>query len=166
MLMGLIDISQMVYGQSVLNGAVQEAARSSSLENGDTAAADQLVRRIVSRVLANPTIASERNSYLDFTDIGRSERWNDTDGDNQCNNSESYTDENGNGQWDAEIGLDGNGGAGDVIVYTVSVTYTPAVKVPFMPNDWGPTLLSSSTLRKNQPFATQRTYSSAARTCN
>jgi Flp pilus assembly protein TadG len=166
MLMGLVDVAQMVYGQAVLNGAVQQAARISSLENGDTNAADQMVRSIVSRVLANPTITSTRNSYFDFTDIGRPERYNDTDGDGQCDNSEAYTDENGNGQWDSEIGIDGNGGSGDVVVYTVTASYRPAVKIPFMPNNWGLTLLSSSTIRKNQPFATQQTYSSAARTCN
>lgn len=166
LLMGTFDIGQMVYGQSVLNGAVQQAARTSSLENSDTTAADAQVANTVKRILPGATISTDRSSYYDFTDIGRPEHWNDTDGDGVCDNGETYTDENGNGQWDSDIGVAGDGGAGDVVVYTVTAHYQPTVKVPFMPHDWGLTLLSSATVRKNQPFATQQTYSSAARTCN
>ena len=43
LLLGTLDIAQLVYAQSVLNGAVQTAAREASLEGADTTAADDLV---------------------------------------------------------------------------------------------------------------------------
>ena len=48
-----------------------------------------------------------------------------------------YVDENGNGSWDADIGKSGNGGANDVVMYTVSVEYDPLFPNPFVDNGTG-----------------------------
>lgn len=165
MLFGLLDVGQMIYGKSLLNGAVEAAARSSSLEIGDTAAADALVESRVSPVLPGVTLASTRTSYFDFADIGRAEQWNDADGNGACNDGEAYTDENGNGAWDRDIGVGGNGGANDVVLYKVTATYEPVFKVPFMPEAWGQRSLEATAIRKNQPFATQASYATTAGTC-
>ncbi|MBD3730517.1 MAG: pilus assembly protein [Sphingomonadales bacterium] len=165
MLMGVLDIGHMIYGQSVLNGAVQHAAREASLETGDTSAADAKVLAQVRPVLPDVTISSTRSSYYDFSDIARAEAWNDADGNGNCNDGETYTDENGNGQWDADIGVSGNGGANDVVVYTVTATYEPVFRMPFLPDSWAQRSLTSSTVRKNQPFANQETYGGEAGAC-
>jgi hypothetical protein len=109
----------------------------------------------VQQVLPGVTVASTRTSYYDFADIGRAEQWNDADGDGTCNDGEAYTDENGNGGWDRDIGVGGNGGANDVVLYKVTATYTPLFRVPFMPEAWKERSLESTAIRKNQPFATQ-----------
>jgi Flp pilus assembly protein TadG len=166
MIVGLLDIGQMIYGKSLLNGAVEAAARSSSLEAGDTAAADAIVADRVSRILPGVAVESTRTSYFDFADIGRAEQWNDADGSGDCNDGEAYTDENGNGGWDRDIGVGGNGGANDVVLYKVTATYTPLFRVPFMPEAWKERSLESTAIRKNQPFATQASYSSTAGTCD
>lgn len=166
MLIGTLDIGQMVYGNAVLNGAVESAARSSSLETGDTASADAMVTRQVNYIMPGVKIRSTRRSYYDFADIGRPEQWNDADGDGVCDDGEAYTDENGNGEWDSEIGVSGNGGANDVVIYTVKATYDPLFKVPFMPEAWEERTLTSSAIRKNQPFAAQNDYNSTAGTCD
>ena len=147
-------------------GAVQKAGRDSSLETGDTTVADEKVREQVEPVLPDVEISSERVSYFDFTDIGRAEAWNDANGDGSCDNGEAYTDENRNGDWDADIGANGNGGADDVVVYTVNATYTPVFRIPLLPHQWNERTLSSSTVRKNQPFADQAEYGSAAGVCS
>lgn len=166
MLMGMLDIGQMIYGKSILNGAVQAAARSSSLETGDTAAADAMVLDRVEGILPGVDISSTRTSYYDFADIGRPERWNDADGDGSCNDGEAFTDENGNEEWDEDIGVSGNGGANDVVIYSVSATYDPVFKVPFMPEAWASRSLEATAIRKNQPYANQSEYSAAAGTCD
>lgn len=166
MLLGLLDIGQMVYGKALLNGAVEAAARSSSLESGDTTAADAVVVNRLKAVLPGVEVNSTRSSYFDFADIGRAEQWNDADGSGVCNNGEAYTDENGNGIWDREIGVSGNGGANDVVLYRVTASYSPVFKVPFMPAAWNQRTLESTAIRKNQPFATQAGYSSTAGTCD
>jgi Flp pilus assembly protein TadG len=166
MIIGLLDIGQMIYGKSVLNGAVEAAARASSLETGDTAAADAIVNARIAPILPGVKVDSKRTSYFDFADIGRAEQWNDADRSGDCNDGEAYTDENGNGAWDKDIGVSGNGGANDVVLYTVTATYEPLFKVPFMPQAWVERSLESTAIRKNQPFATQADYSSTAGTCD
>jgi Flp pilus assembly protein TadG len=166
LLLGMFDAGQMVYGKSVLNGAVAEAARTSSLETGDIDDADARVEELVSPALPNVQLTSVRKSYYDFADINRAEVWNDGNGNGLCDNNESYTDENNNTQWDADIGMSGNGGANDVVVYTVTAKYDPVFKIPFMPAKWNQRTLTSTAVKKNQPFANQQAYSATARICS
>jgi Flp pilus assembly protein TadG len=165
LLIGIFDLGQMAYAISTLNGAVQKAARDSALESANTSVADTIVKSKVSPVLPKATFASTRISYFDFKDIGRSERWNDGNNNGTCDSGEAYVDENNNGNWDLDIGLTGNGGANDVVVYTMTVTYKPTFHTPFMPSKWGTRTLSATAIRKNQPFATQTAYGSNAGTC-
>lgn len=166
MLMGMLDIGQMIYGKSILNGAVQVAARTSSLETADIAAADAMVLDRVESVLPGVEITSTRTSYYDFADIGRPEQWNDADGNGICNDGEAFTDENDNGGWDEDIGASGNGGANDVVIYAVDASYDPVFKVPFMPEAWASRSLEATAIRKNQPYANQADYSATAGTCD
>ncbi len=166
LMLGLFDLGQLAYTQAILNGAVQEAARTSSLEGGNTTTADSRVRELIRVSAPDATIATTRVSYFDFADIDRPESWNDADNDGLCNNSEAYTDENGNGQWDEDIGEDGNGGAGDVVIYTVTATYAPLFPIPFYPGGSDNRSVTSSAVKKNQPFADQTGYGSDAGNCD
>jgi hypothetical protein len=172
LMMGIYDVTHMVYARSVFNGAVERAAREASLETGDTTAADELVEDTIRPVLPDVSLASERKSYFDFADIGRPEQFTDIGdedgnglGDGICNFSEPYVDENSSGSWDADVGRSGNGGAGDVVIYTVTATYSPVFKIPFMPESWASREMTAVAVKKNQPFADQQAYSSNAGTC-
>lgn len=165
MLIGLFDVGQMVYAKSVLSGAVQKAARDSSLETSDTTRADTVVRDIVGHILPSSAIITTRVSYYDFADIGRKERWNDSNNNGTCDNGESYVDENRNGSWNSDIGVSGNGGAGDVVLYTVTANYPPIFKIPFAPYNWNQRVLRATAVKKNQPFADQTRYGASSGTC-
>ncbi len=165
LMMQIFNLGQMVYGKVLLNGAVEQAARASALETSNTSAADALVNTIVGRVLAGATITGTRVSYYDFADIGRPERWNDVNADGTCSGGESYVDENRSGGWERDVGATGNGGAGDVVIYTVTAAYDPLFRVPFAPGSWRRTTLRAVAVRKNQPFASQIGYGAAAGTC-
>lgn len=164
MVMGMLDLGQLFYARALLNGAVEEAARSSSLETGDTSAADARVAELVAHIAPESIVSSLRTSYRGFEDIGRPEQWDDADGDGTCNDGEAFTDENGSGDWDEDIGTDDNGGASDVVIYTVSMTYDRLFKVPMLGGEDAITLVASS-VKKNQPFADQENYGSEAGTC-
>lgn len=165
MMIGMFDIGQTAYTQAVLNGAVQEAARTSTLETGDTDVADARVQELVRTVAPGATVQTSRVSYYDFADVERAEQWTDEDSDGECNNDEVYADENGNGQWDADIGSDGNGGAGDVVIYTVEVTYDPLFPIPFYDDADATRSLKSVAVTKNQPFADQVEYGDTIGVC-
>lgn len=171
MLIMAFDVGQMAFANAMLRGAVQEAARSAALETGDTTAADNQIKAAMSTVLPGSTVITSRVNYFDFSDIGRAEKWADKNNDGTCNNGENYVDENANGTWDAEIGRGGNGSAGDVVVYDVNVSYDPIFKIPnffgkqSIKDSWGTRELNAKAVRKNQPFAKQNKYGSAAGSC-
>lgn len=161
----ILDLGHMAYGNSVLNGAVQAAARSSAMEAANTSEADGHVRTSIQTIIPAATLTSTRTSYYDYTDVGRAERWNDANNNGSCDNGEAYTDENRSGNWEPDVGSDGNGGANDVVLYRVTVRYIPVFQIPFLPSSWGQRTMSASAVRKNQPFANQMNYGSTAGTC-
>jgi len=165
MLMGFFDLAHTAYARAVFSGAVERAARDSSLETADTSAADQSIENSIDPVLPGAVVITKRESYFDFTDIGRPEQFDDENGSDTCDNGEAYVDENRNGSWDADVGSAGNGGAGDVIVFTATASYEPLFKVPFMPSAWNTRTLTASAVKKNQPFGNQQAYGTTAGTC-
>jgi hypothetical protein len=118
----------------------------------------------VQKIAPGAKVTTSRVSYYDFADIGRAEAWNDRNGNGTCDHNESYTDENGNGQWDADIGVSGNGGADDVVMYTVTVQYDRLFKMPLTPGETTRTITATA-VRKNQPYANQDGYGHEAGTC-
>jgi len=56
-------------------------------------------------------------SYPTFGDINRSEGYVDGNGNGEYDAGETYTDENENGQWDEDVGAEGAGESGQVVVY-------------------------------------------------
>lgn len=165
LLMGSLDAGHVIYTRSVLSGAVEAAARSSALETGNTSEADAMVRDMVEPIAPGMELETSRLSYFDFSDIGRPERWTDSNGNDMCDDGEVYIDENRSGAWDEDVGTVGNGGANDVVVYEVRITYDPVFAVPFVPASWLERSASATAVRKNQPFALQRAYSTTTGTC-
>lgn len=166
LLLGLYDITHTAYAKSVFSGAVERAARVAALETGDPDAADQMIEDLVRPVLPDVEITTERQSYFDFADIGRPELFTDSNTNGICDNNESFTDLNGNGERDEDIGLSGNGGSSDVVMYTVTATYTPLFKVPFLPESWNTRTMTATAVKKNQPFSNQTTYTPTPLTCS
>lgn len=166
LLIGIYDMAHTAYLTAVLHGAVQEAARGDGLEGADNAKADAYVSSMVKRIAPDATVTFKRSSYYDFADIKRAEAWNDKNTNGTCDKGETYTDENKNGKWDADIGTSDNGGANDVVLYAVTVNYKPVFIVPYIANSTAQRTLTASAVRKNQPYALQEKYSSAAGTCS
>jgi hypothetical protein len=68
---------------------------------------------------------------------------------------ETYTDVNGNGNWDPDEGSSGSGNAGDVVVYTVSYPWT--ITTPIMSSLIGANgtyAITAHAVVKNEPYAT------------
>ncbi len=155
LVMTILNLGQMMLGMAVLNGAVQEAARGTTVQGADTSTVDDFVKGRIAPILPDVTIASTRKSYFDFIDVKRPEKFTDTNQDGKCSNSEPYTDENNNGKWDDDVGKAGNGGANDVTLYTVKATYKPMLTVPLLITDWSSTTLTASVIKKNEPYDAQ-----------
>lgn len=159
-LFGLFDLSYNMYTAEMLQGAIQNAARDSTIEGaaGNSAALDEIVTKAVHAVAPGATLNFERRSYANFTDAARPEDYTDLDGNGTCDNGEPYEDANGNGAWDAMGGKAGFGGARDAVLYSVTVNYKRAFPIAsFIPGQSDNFTLVANTVLRNQPYGQQDT---------
>lgn len=158
MIMGIFDMAHTQYTNSMINGALQKAGRDLTLETAGSqqAAIDEAVRQQVLKVVPNTaTVEFEKLSHFDFSDIGESEEYDDDNNDGVCNSGELFVDANGNGQWDANRGRDGIGGARDAVLYTAVVTYPRLFPMYGLVGMSDTVTLRASTVLRNQPFDEQ-----------
>ena len=170
MLMGLLDLAFNMYTTEMLQGAIQTAARNSTIEgaSGKYAALDATVTTAVRAVAPSATLTFDRRAYSSFTEAGRPEDFTDVDNDGTCNNGEPFEDANGNGSWDLDRGKAGFGGARDAVLYTVTVNYQrPFPVAGFIPGQTKDFTLSAVTVLRNQPYGQQSVNPvSATRNCS
>jgi len=156
LLMGLGELTYTVYAKSILDGAIQKAARDSAIQGGgDRAGAiDERVMEQVRTVAGSATYRSFRHSYHNFTSV-KPERFTDSNRNGVRDPGECFDDINGNSRWDADPGLENQGGASDVTRYRIEVTMPRVFPLATMLG-WSPNqILVGETLLKNQPFAAQ-----------
>lgn len=169
LMMGLGDLLYGMYVKELLNGAIQKAGRDSAIQGGaqQTAVIDAKILDLLGGIMARPTAScsstpvagtycSTRLSYATFGAIGP-EPFNDTNGNNVRDAGECYTDVNGNGQWDAEPGTTGQGGANDVALYKMRITYSRLFPVARLLGVSPYQTITAQTVLKNQPYASQIT---------
>ena len=167
MVMGLGELLYQAYAQAILSGSVQKAGRDSALEGGASNAATidgQVITSMtpLMKGLANSctrsgstgTWCSTRKSYDTFSEVAP-EPFTDTNSNGVRDPGECYTDENGNGAWDADPGLNGQGGASAVTVYTMTITYPRLFPVAGLMQLPPMQTIAATTLLKNQPYAGQ-----------
>jgi Flp pilus assembly pilin Flp len=158
MVMGVFDMAHTQYTNSMLNGAMQKAGRDLTLESAGSqqSAIDARVREQVEVVVPpGAQITFEKLSHADFADIGEPEPVLGDNGNQRCDPGERYVDVNASGNWEADRGKAGIGGARDAVLYTAVVTYPrmfPMFTLADLPRD---ITLRASTVLRNQPFDEQ-----------
>lgn len=168
-LMGLLDMTHNMYTAQMLKGAVQKAARDSTIEGAQSnwAALDGKVTAAVRAVSPSAQLQFKRAAYRDFSNIGRPENWTDLNRDGRCNNGEPYEDINGNGQWDRRPGTTGQGSAGDAVLYTVTINYARMFPIAaFIPGQPSTMQMQAVTVLRNQPYSATATQPDNPRTGN
>jgi hypothetical protein len=157
LLLGMFDMGYNYYIQSQLQGAIQQAARDSTIEGagGRVADIDAHVAEAVHDLVPSADVSFSRRSYARFSDVRRPEDFSDVDGNGRCDNGEPFEDSNANGVWDEDRGSDGIGGARDAVLYVVTVTYERPFGVTAfigLPRD---ITTQATTVLRNQPFGDQ-----------
>jgi Flp pilus assembly protein TadG len=166
LIMGLAELAYRIYVQSVLTGAVQKAGRDSGIQGGaqQSATIDAAVMKMVWSVASNATYNSTRDSYANFTYIS-GEPFTDTNANGVRDAGECYSDVNGNKGYDSDISTDGQGGASDAVVYTMTITYPHLFPVPTLLGWSASQTIHATTILKNQPYASQATAATPAIIC-
>jgi Flp pilus assembly pilin Flp len=152
---GVFDLGYSLYATTQLDGAVQQAARDSTIEGASAAQVDANVRAAVRDIVPDATVTITRKVYADFSDAGRPEDYTDDNGNHACDAGEPFEDVNGNDRWDTDRGRDGQGGARDAVLYQVSASFErPFPVAAFI--GLSPTMTTvAKTILRNQPYGQQ-----------
>lgn len=157
-LMGLFDMGFTLYANVMLQGALQEAARSSTVEGAGNslAAIDDEVATQVGRVVPGAQFVFSRKAYSNFSDVGTAEDYTDSNANGACDAGEPFEDANGNGSWDRDRGLNGLGGARDAVLYKVSMTYERPLPMASLLGFSDTVSSAATTVLRNQPYDLQK----------
>jgi Flp pilus assembly pilin Flp len=176
MLMGTLDAGHAYYVKTVLSGELNKLARNSSLEGASVTAQqniiDERMRATVKIVAPNSTVSVTRRYYKTFSKAAAAlaEAWTDNDPDGPsgpllpngtCDAGEPYIDANVNSTWDADGGDNGQGGAKDVVIINVNVSYKRLFPMQSLIGLSDDVVLLSDSILANQPFGNQNTYTTA-----
>lgn len=161
--MGALDVGHTLYTRAVLQGTVQKAARDSAIETGSIAAnqavIDAKVTDTVKELNKNATVTISRRFYKTFSKAraAQSETYTDNNSNGRCD-GEPYVDANRNGVYDADGGDGGQGGAKDITIYSVTMSYPRMFPTNALLGMSPTVTLNATTVLANQPYADQSTY--------
>ncbi len=162
LLIGSLDIGHTLYMKTVLQGVIQKTARDSGLEAGlgKDAALDAKVTSQVKTLAYGATLSFSRRYYRTFSDAAaaKAEPFTDTNGDGKCDSGEPFEDHNRNGVRDADGADNGQGGAKDSVLYTVTVDYPrlfPMASLAGLPEI---VTVKGVMILANQPYGDQGSY--------
>jgi Flp pilus assembly protein TadG len=157
LIMGIFDIGFQMYAKSVLAGSVEQAARASTLEsnNLNQTNVDQQVRDAVGDVASYATLSFSRTNYRNFSNVGQPESFTDTNNNGVRNAGECYEDRNGNNTYDTSGGGAGQGGADDVVLYRVQMSFDRVFPLWRMLGEPQRQTIEVRTVLRNQPFNVQ-----------
>jgi len=163
-IIGGMDLGYEAYARSVLQGALNDVARTGSLEGpelnctGTTTEAQIAcaVKKRSNTVARRATYDFEINSYYEFSGVGRGEKLiTDYNHNGQYNAGDCFQDLNENRAFDSTAGREGIGGADDVVFYDVTMTMPRLLPVASLLGWSSEYEIRATTAIRNQPYASQ-----------
>ena len=162
MMLGTLDIGHSLFVRATVDGAVQDAARSSSLEGATSLTQqdliDERVESTIRELAPDATVKVSRRYYKTFSTaaLARAEEViEQSPGNLKCDRGESFMDANRNGVWDADGGSDGQGGAKDIVIITFKVSYPRLFPMAALLG-WSTNVeMQSDSILANQPYGDQ-----------
>ena len=162
MVLGSMDIGHSLFVRATLDGAVQDAARSSSLEGATSLTQQELIDEEVASTIRElapgAKVTVSRRYYKTFSTaaLARAEEViEQSPGNLKCDRGESFMDANGNGVWDADGGSDGQGGARDIVIITFNVSYKRLFPLAGLLGWPANVEMQSDSILANQPYGDQ-----------
>jgi Flp pilus assembly pilin Flp len=166
MIMGTYDIGHQIYLRAMLNGALQEVGRDSSLEGASNAdqrdVIDTKLRTLIADLAPKASVDITRRYYKTFSTAASADAEqlieDEEDANGQCDSGETFMDANHNGVWDADGGDAGQGGAKDVVIIKVIVRYERLFPAAGFIGYGNNVALVSDSVIANQPYGQQQQY--------
>jgi Flp pilus assembly protein TadG len=156
LLCAIMEFSGIMFVQAVLEGSAREASRYgiTGFTQDGVSREDQILAIVEDNtygIIDMDQLQMETLVYENFGDIGQPEPFTDENGNGVWDAGEAYTDINGNGTWDPDMGAAGLGGPGAVVVYRMSYDWN--IMIPLFRPFFGDTItLRSNIAVRNEPF--------------
>ncbi len=158
---GLLELGYVAFARSTLESAILDASRTARVAECPGEAAALIEQEVVDRMAVvishdgEPPVLTVRSYGNEFGNVGNPEPFNDLDGSASLDPGEPYTDINGNGRWDDDMGKTGSYGSyGEVVEFTA--TFEVASLLPFISarinDNEGFYPIAAETVVRNEPF--------------
>ena len=168
LLLGGFDLAHQSYVRSVLQGALNDAARRAAVEDPEfIAAGDTLEERVGNLIIGqvepltpDATIEIDQSNFYDFSGIGNPEKlMTDVNENGQYDEADGdcFADLDEDGEYDTDTGREGIGGANDVVFYEATLTMPRLVPLHGFLGVAPEYNLRAATAIRNQPYEAQRT---------
>jgi Flp pilus assembly protein TadG len=156
---GVMELAMVLFVAALMEGGLRDASRFgiTGFEPEGITREERILEIVGANTIglvdmSNATIQSL--IYPSFEDIGGAEPFVDADPANGIYDAgETFTDVNGNGTWDSDMGAAGAGGPGDVVVYRLGYDWpllTPLLAGVMGEN--GTIRLGASVVVRNEPY--------------
>jgi Flp pilus assembly protein TadG len=154
LLLGIFELGYRSYAASLVNGALHEAARMSTVGGVTMTTINNHVRSRLGHFAEHGTLNITTTSYYEYTGVGRPETiTTDTAPLNAYNSTDCFQDANGNGTWDADRGRTGQGNADDIVRYQISLSYESLFPIASTLGWDAANTITANTVLRNQPYA-------------
>lgn len=164
LILGGLDVAYQSYLRSVLQGALNDVARSASMEapnfncQGESMQAQIgcVIETKTELVARQATYSIRARNFYEFSGVGRGEKLTtDLNGNGLYDEGDCFEDLNENGEYDEDAGREGIGGADDVVFYEVTVTRPRLVPVVGLFGASPEYNITAQAAIRNQPYARQ-----------
>ena len=160
LLMGLSDLAYQSYIQAILTGEMQKAGRDSTIQGAilKTTELDNRVKGQISRVARNATFDIKRSNYASYSKMKPEVFFDDNANGSYDIATECFMDINNSNAWERNPSSTGQGGANDVVLYSMEVSYVRLFPLSGLMGWPNTVTIGASTVLKNQPFAQQNVH--------
>lgn len=170
--LALVELSMLILVNTLVEGGLREASRfgiTGQVPNG--VSREEVIKDLVGEntlgLVDMSKTAVTTKTYSSFAEVGRPEPFGDGNDNDVCDAGESYTDVNGNGAWDDDMGADGAGGPGDVVLYTISFEWDFLTPIPGQVFGQDGTIpMNASVVVRNEPWDAPTTTTPETKTCD
>jgi Flp pilus assembly protein TadG len=128
LMLGVIEFGMVLFVGTLVEGGLRQASRYglTGEERGGISRMEQITQIVSDSTLGFVDLNAadlKVKVYPSFNDIGQGEAFIDGNANGSYDNGETFTDGNGNGQRDDDVGGEGAGESGDVVVYSIDYNW-------------------------------------------
>ena len=154
LLLGFFDLGYRAYAQSVLQGALHDAARMATVGGYSMTQIDSRVKTRLSNFATRSTVTTAADSYYQFSGVSQPELIvGDTTPIGSYNPGDCFEDQNSNNAYDTDRARSGTGGSDDIVRYRVTITFPRVFPLGTLMGWPSSQTLTSETVLRNQPYA-------------